>query len=76
MMDSLKLARTLVIDFDDSLTDATNVDFVPADRGAGWLWLVIRIVIALVAPAAFILSIWFVGPFLRGIITGVIQSPL
>ena len=71
-----KLAGTFVIDVDEEFTDAAAVEFVTTDSGARWGWLVIWIVIALAAPAAFFLSIWFLGPALRGIVTDLLQSIL
>lgn len=71
-----KLAGSFVIDVDDDFTDAAAAEFVTTGSGARWAWVVLWIIIALAAPAAFLLSIWFLGPSLRAVITDLLQSLL
>jgi hypothetical protein len=56
------MAGTYVISEDDYFSDANAVDFVPSDPGRSWVWLVVRIVLALVIPAALFGSLYALGP--------------
>jgi uncharacterized RDD family membrane protein YckC len=65
-----KLAGTYVIEEDDNETFARtkNVDFVQSDAGKGWIWVVIWIILALVAPAALWGALFFLGPVVNGLV--------
>jgi uncharacterized RDD family membrane protein YckC len=58
-----KIAGTYVIYVDDKFSNADAVEFIPSDaHQRNWIWLVVWVVIAIVAPAALAGSLWVLGP--------------
>ena len=64
-----KIASSYAIDGYTDIYGQENIEFVPADSKPGWIWLLIWFLIAMVAPAALLSSLFIMGPALSRIIT-------
>jgi uncharacterized RDD family membrane protein YckC len=64
-----KMARTYVISSDEHFSADDQVTFVPSDPGRHWIWLILWLAMALLAPAALLASLWTLGPFIHVLIT-------
>ncbi len=64
-----KIASSYAIDGYTDIYGEENIEFVPADSKPGWIWLLIWFLIAMVAPAALLSSLFIMGPALSRIIT-------
>ena len=61
-----KLAGTYVINVDDTeFVGKNEVNFVQSDAGKGWIWIVIWIILALLAPALLGGTLFFLGPVIN-----------
>ena len=69
-----KIAGTYVIYQEKEFTRSDLVEFVPSDPRRSWIWIVLYVLIAVSVPAALSLSLWFLGPFINGIATDLIQN--
>jgi uncharacterized RDD family membrane protein YckC len=67
-----KLAGTYVVDVDENFSDADAVAFEPSDPGKGWIWLVVWVLVAIIAPTALLASLFALGPVLNAIIRGIL----
>jgi uncharacterized RDD family membrane protein YckC len=66
-----KMAGTYVIDADtNSAMNAKEVNFIQSDPGQGWIWVVLWVIIALIAPPALWSSLFFLGPAVSRMIAG------
>jgi uncharacterized RDD family membrane protein YckC len=67
-----KIAGTYVIDVDDRFSGADAVEFVPSDaQQRNWIWLVVWVIIAIVAPAALAGSLWVLGPVVSRLLVNI-----
>jgi uncharacterized RDD family membrane protein YckC len=69
-----KIASSYAIDGDTDVYGQENIEFVPADSKPGWVWLLIWFLIAMVAPAALLSSLFILGPSLSRIITNLLVN--
>ena len=69
-----KIAKTYVVDEDDSFLNARSVDFSTQELGRERLWLVLWIIIALFGPVGALSGLWVLGPFINNFITGLFQG--
>ena len=58
-----KMAGTYVIRDTDKFSDSDAVRFAPSDPERSWIWPVVWVVVAIVAPAALLGGVWVLGPF-------------
>ncbi|MEA3336250.1 MAG: RDD family protein [Chloroflexota bacterium] len=69
-----KIAGTYVVDTDDTFDPATvDVTFEAEEQGAGWGWLVLWLLVALIFPAALFSGLWVLGPIVFRMLTGLVQ---
>lgn len=66
-----KMAGTYVIRDTDKFSAADTVRFVPSDPERPWVWLVVWVVIAIVAPTALFAGLWILGPFVSRAIVSI-----
>jgi hypothetical protein len=66
-----KMAGTYVIRDTDKFSPADTVRFVPSDPKRNWVWLVVWVVIAIVAPTGLFAGLWILGPFVSRAIVNI-----
>src|SRR4051812_2483606 len=66
-----KIARTYVIESDQSFSPNDHVTFVPNDPGRGKIWILAWGVLAMFAPSALLASQWLLGPFIHQLIRAI-----
>jgi uncharacterized RDD family membrane protein YckC len=69
-----KIASTYVIRAEDKFTAADQVEFVPSDPQRSWLWVIVWVVVAIVAPAGPFVGLLFLGPFVDRALMGIVQN--
>jgi hypothetical protein len=69
-----KVAGTYVTYQEVDLKQTDQVQFIPSDPKRNWIWVVLYLIIAVSVPTALTLSLWFLGPFINGIATELIQN--
>ena len=65
-----KIAGTYVSAMDDDVVPGTRAEFVAADPGRGWGWLILWIVLAIGTPVGAIASWFAFGPALSRMLVG------
>jgi uncharacterized RDD family membrane protein YckC len=69
-----KFAGSYVVKSDAKFSDANAVRLVPSDPKPGWIWLVVWLVVALIAPAALLTSLLLFGPAISATVTGILSG--
>jgi len=69
-----KIAGTYVIRVEDKFTAADQVKFVPSDPQRSWLWVIVWIVVAIVAPTGPFVGLLFLGPFVNRAVVNIVQN--
>ena len=67
-----KIAGTYVINSDDDINFGDAVEFVPADAGRGWVWLVIWAVVAILTPVGSVAAWFTLGPVVSRMLMGLL----
>jgi uncharacterized RDD family membrane protein YckC len=69
-----KMAGTFVVEKDSEPVPGTVSEFVPADPDAKpWIWVVLWLVVAVLAPWGLFGSLWVLGPFMARLIANWVQ---
>ena len=63
-----KIASSYAIDGDADIYYNERIEYVPADSKPGWIWLALWFLLAMVAPATLLSSLFILGPTLGRII--------
>jgi uncharacterized RDD family membrane protein YckC len=67
-----KIVGTYVIYADDEFSGADEVEFTPSDaHQRDWIWLVLWVIFAIVAPAALGGSLWVLGPVVSRLLVNI-----
>jgi uncharacterized RDD family membrane protein YckC len=69
-----KIASSFAIDGDADIYYDEEIKFVAADSKPGWIWIAIWFLLAMVAPAALLSSLFILGPTLGRIIADFIGN--
>lgn len=69
-----KIASSYVVDEGADFYPGQAFEFLPADAKPGWIWLVIWLLVALVAPAALLSSLLIMGPALSRMATQILSG--
>lgn len=69
-----KIAGTYVIRVEDKFKAADEVKFVPSDPQRSWLWVIVWVVVAIVAPTGPFVGLLFLGPFVNRALMNFVQG--
>ena len=53
---------------------ADQVQFVPSDPQRSWLWVIVWVVVAIVAPTGPFVGLLFLGPFVNRTLMDIVQN--
>lgn len=69
-----KIASSYAIDGDADIYYDEAIEYVPVDSKPGWIWLIIWLLLAIVAPTALLSSLFILGPTLSRIISNFLSN--
>lgn len=67
-----KIAGTYVINTDDDINFGDKVEFVPADAGTGWGWIVLWAIVAVAGPMGGVAAWVALGPAISRMLMGIL----